>query len=302
MPAVSVPADFRDRVVRVSGDEGEAWVASLPRLVAEAAERWDLTVAPPFEPLSYNYVAPATRADGTAAVLKALLPDPVRETEPAVLALCRGDGMVRLLEHDPKSGVMLLERVTPGRPLLELEDDEAATRIAAGLMLRIRHEPPPGHPFPTVAGWLQAFDRHRAAYSGTGPLQRDLFELAEALAPGLFASSGPPVVLHGDLHHWNILSAAREPWLAIDPQGVVGDPAFEVGAWLRNPMPHIPETPILARRVAILAEELAFERQRVTAWGVVNAVLSATWSAEDNGTNWGPAMLAAHRLASLLRE
>ena len=292
---------FRQRVARVAGKAGEAWLDSLPRLVANFAERWRIAVLPAFEPMSYNYVAPAVRSDGSSAVLKALLPDSERETEPAMLNLCDGGGMVRLLEHDPEAGVMLLERVEPGTPLLELDDDDEATRIAARVMRRFWRPVPESHPFPSVADWFEGFGRHRRANSGgTGPLPRDLFERAEALAPHLVASSAAPVVLHGDLHHWNILAAEREPWLAIDPKGVIGEPAYEVGAWLRNPMPNIPATPVLERRVAIFAEELGFERQRLVAWGAAQAVLSAIWSAENGGTNWGPAITCAERLFALI--
>ena len=76
----------------------------------------------------------------------------------------------------------------------------------------------------------------------------------------------PPVVLHGDLHHFNILAAERQPWLAIDPKGVVGEPVYETGALLRNPWPDLLSLPdpgrILARRVDQLAEELGFDRAR----------------------------------------
>ncbi len=96
-----------------------------------------------------------------------------------------------------------------------------------------------------------------------------------------------PVLLHGDLHHENILAAEREPWLAIDPKGLVGEPAYEVGAWLRNPMPQLLDMPqpgrILARRINQLAEELGFDRARLRDWGLAQAMLSAWWSMEDSG-------------------
>jgi streptomycin 6-kinase len=299
---IDLPPAFRQRVVGVAGQSGEAWVDALPTLVASFAGRWRLAILPPYQPPSYNYVAPAVRADGTGCVLKACLPGPERETEPAMLDLCDGRGMVRLLEHDPEAGVMLLERLEPGTPLLELQDDDEATRIAARVMRRFWRPVPQEHVFPSIADWLRGFDRHcEANNGGSGPLPRDLFERAESLAPQLLASSAEPVVLHGDLHHWNILAAQREPWLAIDPKGVTGEPAYDVGAWLRNPMPNIPETPVLERRVAIFADELGFDRQRLVAWGAVGAVLSAVWSAEGGGTNWGPATVAAERLFSLLR-
>lgn len=93
------------------------------------------------------------------------------------------------------------------------------------------------------------------------------------------------VVLHGDLHQENILSATREPWLAIDPKGLVGEPAYETGSLLRNTREQIlalPDPkPLFARRITLLAEELELDRERIRGWGEAQAVLSACWTLED---------------------
>ena len=92
------------------------------------------------------------------------------------------------------------------------------------------------------------------------------------------------MLLHGDLHHYNILSAERAPWLAIDPKGVVGAPEFDVCAFLRNELLSQPESEsVLARRIDQFAEELEFQRERAAAWGLVEATLSAAWHYEDHG-------------------
>jgi streptomycin 6-kinase len=95
------------------------------------------------------------------------------------------------------------------------------------------------------------------------------------------------VLLHGNLHHDNILCAEREPWLAIDPKGLIGELAYETGALLRNLWPAILAEPdparLIARRIDQLAEEVAFERARVRDWGMAQAVLSAWWFIEDGG-------------------
>jgi streptomycin 6-kinase len=116
------------------------------------------------------------------------------------------------------------------------------------------------------------------------------------------------VLLHGDLHHFNILAAERQPWLAIDPKGVVGEPAYEVGPLLLNPWPQLLKMPrprqILARRVdqarsSALAAELGFDRTRLVGWGVAQAVLSAWWSIEDGASGWSYAIRVAELLAAL---
>jgi streptomycin 6-kinase len=159
---------------------------------------------------------------------------------------------------------------------------------------------PDGHPFPSVEEWGEGFARHRAASGGgTGPLPAAPFARGEALFAELCDSAGPPVVLHGDLHHGNVLRARREPWLAIDPKGVVGEPAYEPGALLRNPLPHLPGLPgataLTRRRLDRLAADLALDRERIRSWAVAQAVLAAVWSIED-GEHDAPYWMACAEL------
>jgi streptomycin 6-kinase len=130
-----------------------------------------------------------------------------------------------------------------------------------------------------------------------------LVETAEGLFAELLSSMDELVLLHGDLHHYNILSAEREPWLAIDPKGVVGEPAYELGAWLRNPVPHVFSWPdarqVTARRVDQFAELLGLDRQRIIGWGIAQAVLSAWWDYEDVGRGWEDVLACAEWLMVL---
>jgi streptomycin 6-kinase len=286
-----------------AGEEGQAWLARLPTIISAYSNRWRITVDPPFPELSYNYAAPARRADGTEAVLKLSLPwNGEFNQEAAALQAFDGHGMARLLELDLEGGALLLERLVPGTPLFTLEDDDAATSIAAHVMKRLWRTVPTDHPFPTVGDWGKGFSRHRAAFEGTsGPLSADIFDKAERLFAELVSSSAEPVLLHGDLHHGNILAAQREPWLAIDPKGLIGEPVYETGAWLRNWLDTVLKQPdpgsILSRRIDLFSEILGFERDRVRAWGFAQAVLSAIWTVEDHGHGWESAI----RYADLLQ-
>ena len=100
-----------------------------------------------------------------------------------------------------------------------------------------------------------------------------------------------PVLIHGDFHHWNLLRAEREPWLAIDPKGVAAEPAFEIGPLLYNPVPTIFTRPDLAklteRRLDLLAERLGLDRKRLLACATVAAALSACWSLESGDVPTG---------------
>jgi len=275
----------------MNGETGRQWLADLPGLITAYARKWSLTVLPPFEPLSYNYVAPAIRADGSEVVLKVGILNSELLTEIAALQIYGGDGIVQLLEADPNQGIFLLERLQPGTMLSTLADDEQATSIAAQVMRQLWKPVPAEHNFPTVQKWAKGLERLRTHFEGgAGPFPSRLVETAEAFFAELFASMDEPVLLHGDLHHFNILTAQRQPWLAIDPKGLVGEPAYEVGALLWNPMPQIFTRPnlkqILARRLDQLAEELELDRARLWRWGVAQAVLSAWWDYEDNVSGW----------------
>lgn len=299
-----LPADFVQTITSLYGAAGVDWLARLPALVAACERRWALTVGAPFA-LTYNYVAPATCADGSAVVLKLGVPNRELTTEIAALRCYAGQGSVRLLAADAGAGALVLERLTPGTPLAQLAatDDAAATSIAAGVMRRLWRPAPPDHAFPTVADWAAGLGRLRARFGGgSGPLPAALVAQAEALFSDLLASMDAPVLLHGDLHHHNILAAERAPWLAIDPKGLVGEPAYEVGALLRNPLPQLLAWPqpgrLLARRIDQFSAELGLDRARLRGWGLAQAVLSAWWSIEDSGAGWQPAIAIAELLAA----
>jgi streptomycin 6-kinase len=299
-----IPDNFARTMVEVYGEEGTAWLQRLPDLLAECAQRWSLTVLPPFVPLSYNYVAPAIRADGTDVVLKVGYPGRELLAEMAALRLYGGHGIAQLLDADVGLGALLLERLTPGMPLARLTDDADATSIAAQVMRQLWRPVTPDHPFPTVAGWAAGLGRLRDRFGGTtGPLPAALVERAERLFADLIGSMGEPVLLHGDLHHDNILTAHRQPWLALDPKGVVGEAAYETGALLRNPAGRVLQAPdpagMMARRIDQLAAELGFEWERIRGWALAQAVLSAWWSIEDHGYGWEEAMAYAEILAGL---
>ena len=196
--------------------------------------------------------------------------------------------MARLLAADPDTGVLLLKRLEPGLSLDSVDDDVAATSIAAEVMRKLRLPAPTDGGFPTVADWGRGFQRLRAAFEGgTGPFPPLVVDAAADVFMSLEATAEPAVLLHGDLHHGNILSSSGGTWLAIDPKGLAGEPAYEVGALLRNPSALYTSTSdpaaVTARRLSQLSEELGMDRQRLQGWGFSQAVLSAWWTYEDHG-------------------
>jgi streptomycin 6-kinase len=275
--------------VIVWGADGARWLADLPATVADIAHDWELTVGAAFE-LSYHYVVAVTTADGTPAVLKLGVPsgDSLRTEAPALSAFA-GRGAVRLLRADLDRGALLLERAEPGTRLRDLVPtrDAEATAAALGIMRRLAVAPPPDCPLPDLLTQGHSFDDYLAAHGDNGPLPGAFVARAGGLMRELCASATERVVLHGDLHHDNVLRATREPWLAIDPHGLVGDPGYETTSLLFNPEPGDRDpalTALVPARVEQLADVLAMPVERVVAWGFVKAVLSDVWTAQD----WTP--------------
>jgi streptomycin 6-kinase len=300
----SIPEELARATIEFRGQAGTEWLDRLPALVSDLERRWSLEAGPPFPGLWVNWVAPANCADGTAAVLKLCFPeDKEFRTETEALRLFDGRGAARLFRLDLERGAMLLERCEPGVPLAAVEDDEEATAIAARVMRRLWRPAPPAHSFPLVSDWAQGLDRLRRRFEGgTGPLPAALVEEAEALFAWLIPSQADPALLHGDFHHDNVLSARREPWLAIDPKGVVGELAYDAGTLLREP-PELLNTPrlgeVLERRLDQLSEELGLDRARVHGWALAQAVLAAYWGLEDSGRVWEEALTFAELLAAI---
>ena len=299
-----IPEQLREIAVRVHGELGQRWLAALPALLNECRARWSLELDEPFENLSYNLVLPGRTSDGTEIVLKVGVPCAELLTEAAALGLFDGEGAVRLIDHDAPHGVLLLERVAPGTPLHELQGDGEATRTAAKLMRRLWRKPQAApHPFPSLARWFQAFKRLRDRFGGgTGPFPQELIVRAEDTFEGLNASSETEVILHGDLHHTNILFSATRGWLAIDPKGIVGDPGYEVGPFMLNQLPAEASDSalggILDNRLTIFSDKLLLSRERLAGWAFCHAVLSALWDFEE-AAEWRGTIRLAEILSRL---
>jgi streptomycin 6-kinase len=300
---VQIPEGLRKTIEQVQGERGLQWLAGLPDLLHYCCERWSLELEPPFKGLSYNLVLPGRLINGKEIVLKLGVPCRELTTECAALILFNGSGAVHLLEHDSARGILLMERVTPGTTVSGLLNERQATSVAAKLMKKLWRVSPADHLFQSLADWFLAFTRLRNDFSGgSGPFPDGLITRAEHSFDELNqnASTEACMVLHGDLHHANIL-LSKEEWLAIDPKGIVGDPGYEVGPFMLNRLPPAASnselTELFHQRLIIFSDELRIDKNRLARWAFCHAVLSALWDWEE-GKEWHPTI----RLAEILEE
>ena len=281
---MQLPEAFTSTIKNVYKKDGERFLAVLPVLIDEVSDRWGLTKVTPVPNLSFNFVAFANRGDDEV-ILKMGVPNPELTSEMTALKLFSGDGACQLLEHDEKRGLLLLERLKPGKMLAELEDDEERTIIAAEVMSKLWRKVPSDNKFIKLSDWFAGLKKIRPHFDGgTGPFPKKLLERVESFLPELFADTDVKL-MHGDFHHFNILSSERG-WLVIDPKGVIGPVGYEVGPLMLNPWSSISDWSRFKvhaeRRVSILAERLGWEREKIIKWSTAHAILSAWWSIEDN--------------------
>jgi streptomycin 6-kinase len=252
-------------------------------LLEELMRRWGLELEELPIRTQSGLIAFVRRA-GEKLVLK--LPDHTSDETAAGAALLhfQGQGAVRVFERGP-DGTLLMERAQPGHALtklvLEVADDQATLALCAVVRALHLREPPDGR-FPAIEDWGRGFERYRRTGDTTIPVAA--LDRASGLFADLAASQAARCLLHGDLHHDNILFDASRSWLAIDPKGVLGEPAYEIGAALRNPTEdptRFARTSIIDRRVRIVSDCLGLDRQRILGWAFSQAILSAVWSRED---------------------
>lgn len=184
---------------------------------------------------------------------------------------------------------MLIERARPGEDLSGLVQagrDDEATEILCKVMATLDRPAPAGATFRTVADWGKGFARDREIAVMAG-LDAALIDRAEALFFELCASQAAPILLHGDLQHYNVVRDAARGWLAIDPKGILGEPAYETGALLRNPTANpelYADRRIIYRRAKSICERLGYDERRVLGWCFSQWILSILWAIEDGFT------------------
>lgn len=269
---------FQSNIISIYGKKGRQWLGHLPNRVAQLANTYGLSNLKAVNNLSYNYVLSGLQGP-QPIILKLGLDIDGFKREAAALMTFSGFGVVEILSEN--NGLILVECAVPGISLKSYfpDNDDQAINITANVIKRLHKAPIPNtHAFPHVKDWLEALN-------GGLEIPVQILQKAREIRDKLLKTTGPDVLLHGDLHHDNILQNG-EDWLVIDPKGVIGEPAYEVAAFIRNPMPellnHDDAPNIIQGRVTRFAAALKLTERRIIDWCFVQAVLSWVWALEDD--------------------
>ncbi|MEU9298017.1 aminoglycoside phosphotransferase family protein [Streptomyces sp. NPDC048266] len=293
---VHVPEELAASQARYNGDAGRAFVAGLPGLAEEFLGRWGLRVTGPSMHGVASLVLPVERvADGTRAALKTQLLDEESEGEPVGLRAWGGDGVVRLLDHDQGTGTMLLERLDEGRPLTSVADTREALGVVAGLLARLTAVPaPPGlRTLGDIAAGMLAEVPGAVVRLGV----RDAAVLRDCAAAVREVAGEPgDRLLHWDLHLGNVLAGGREPWLAIDPKPLAGDPGFDLLPALLDRF----DPDAVLGRFDLLADVVG-DRGRAVAWTLGRILQNGLWDVADGEQGLDEQQVAVARILMAAR-
>ncbi|MER5428681.1 aminoglycoside phosphotransferase family protein [Streptomyces sp. NPDC002588] len=267
------------RLVRALGEtapSGDGWLEKLPEAVQQAVVLRELTVERVQVPGGRSSLVVLVRhADGTPAVLKLAPPRFRPEAERAALTRWGGLGAVQLREGPATEGVLLLERLHPDVSVRSLPEAKALLE-AAGALRRLWVEPPGPYVFETVAE--RTGRQAEAMRASADPEVRALVDAALVAREELLVAPPERRLLHGTFRQSKVLAGERVPWLAVGPDPVVGECAFDLARLVRDRVEDLIASPSGAattrRRVRKLAESLELDQERVRGWTLFRAVES----------------------------
>lgn len=252
--------------------------------VGKCAEIWDLHILQPYKNVTQNLVAPVLSAVHGPAVIKVGFSSFMFERECLALRLFDGGGAVRVLEWDRSLCAMLLEKATPGLPMV-LDWDEQ-TEAFCSVLKSLWKPASEACGLPTVAfearARLQDLSRMLSLFEESNvPDRCETVTRAIRVLEELVSSHDEQFLIHGDLHADNMLSSDRLPWLSIDPIGCVGERAFDACTLFREetaPLRHASNPrELIERRLRTLSRECELDEDRLRAWSFVEAVRIQGW-------------------------
>lgn len=272
--------EFIFNVNNAYGHEGQQWLKHLPILIEKLTAQWQLEFLHPLPNLTYSFVS-LVLLNGRRAILK-LAPRNGNILTEIKWLTCMEKGVPSVLLMSENDHAFVMEYLEPGISLKKLvieRKDDQATKIICDVIKNLQAQHRSGCVFKHISEFAKDFEILNHNFDAK------LLSQAKSWFNQLTSQRHDDVVLHGDLHHDNILSADTT-WKAIDPHGYMGDPVAEVGAMFKNPLDcypnHLPLQRIIERRLNIMIDELPFDKQKIRAWAFCLTVLSAAWYFEDH--------------------
>jgi len=270
--------DLKKNIISMYNAEGKQWLDSLPEITDKIAQKHNLSGLTPVNNMTFNYVASGYQNENPI-ILKIGINSKTLTKESLCLKAFAKHAVAEVIAHD--NNMIIMQRAVPGSTLKDYfpEHDIDATKILCKNIKELHKASiPESHNFYHLSELFKTLDQKLN-------IPDEILGKAKHLRDKLLSTTTKEVLLHGDLHHDNILKNG-ESWLVIDPKGFIGDPAFEPAAYLCNPIPELLQEnqprEIIENRINICSAELDIDSRRIADWLYAKSVLCWAWSLEDN--------------------
>jgi streptomycin 6-kinase len=271
-------SNLKQNIIKIYGAEGRQWLDSLPDITAKIANEHNLSGLTPVNNMTFNYVASGYQNDNPI-ILKIGMNSKALTKEASCLKAFALASVAEVIADD--TNMIIMQRAVPGSTLKEYfpDNDIDATKILCAKLKELHKASiPESHNFYHLSELFKTLDQKL-------DIPDEILTKAKRLRDDLLKSTTQEVLLHGDLHHDNILKNG-DNWLVIDPKGFIGDPAFEPVAYLCNPIPELLQEnqprEIIEKRINICSAELDIDSRRIADWLYAKSVLCWAWRLEDN--------------------
>ncbi|MDR1334073.1 MAG: aminoglycoside phosphotransferase family protein [Holosporaceae bacterium] len=266
---------FTDNIISIHGDAGQRWLDELDNTVANLAKKWNLRDLVAYDNLTFNYVLRGFQND-VPIVLKVGIRDGNLAKEAQTLQFFENHGAMKLI--DWADGALLLQRAVPGNSLMEYfpHREEESIEIAADVIRKLHSISNNSKNFIPIEDLLGDFHKK-------WDIPDHFIFKAQCMAEHLLKTTTRRIIMHGDLHHDNILRNG-DGWKIIDPVGMAGDPAYEIASFMLNPIDKIWKcenaATIIKNRIEKFSALLAINPRRIAQWTFVKSVLCWIWTLE----------------------
>jgi len=270
---------FIKNIYATYGEEGKLWLSNLSAHLERLSAQWNFQMIHPVKDISYNFVA-VVKLQSRLAILKTA-PASARLIAEAEWLNVHKKNVPMIFHIDKENNAYIMEKLEPGislKYLVKEGNDEKATQIISQVILGLQsadtsHQMNYQH----ISDHISSFAFLR------GHIDANIIDRAESIFKDLCRDRSNDVILHGDLHHDNILQSDTS-WSVIDPHGYIGHPCAEIGPMIFNPLDCFPKyastQSIIETRLNILAEILSFDLKQIKAWAFCLALRSAAWDIE----------------------
>lgn len=300
---MKIPEYFIKKIRQAFGEEGETWLENLPQTYKRCIKKWSLGDCSLAGDLSHNLIIFATSPIYGSVALKIGVPHAELFTEMRALSLYGGNNICKCYEFDKELGAILLERIIPGVNLTSEKNHSTRIKIASDVITKLAIQVKDDHGLPTYAEWLdKAFSRARSE-NKVGLKMLSLIDKAERMYGEIEASDRPKILLHGDLHHYNILQDKSGEWQVIDPKGVIGQACMDCARFMENQLDMVQyeeQKNCLVEMITVFSNTFNESKQIIASCLFIDYVLSTCWTFEDANLNQREQLEAIDRFECVL--